>query len=244
MESQRLITRHAERMQLAVEHAVADTAACDRGQLQARRLRGEMGYHGRCRTLEGEVEAAHAALLEPQLPQMCRYGRAPSRARVEIHFRIEARQRHAIVKDVRPVRGGENVWIVERSVDRAVRLDVAAAARRQQTEILGGHRELQVDYAIHRAIEGEAGAAEAHTDLLECPGVTRMRELAAAARRQAPEPPAEPVNGHADGVARLEAAARDRDPEIDTARQVGPHLTGIDAGGAAADIPALHRGPG
>src|SRR5487761_522991 len=122
-----------------------------------------------------------------------------------------------MVENVGSPCGGDDVGSVGRSADRAVCLQVAAAACRHQAEILGGDPELQVERAIDPAVERQARAAEDHANLLERPGIPRVRQLAAAARRDAPQPPAEPVDTYAERVIRLEAAAGDGQPEVETA---------------------------
>src|SRR5581483_6381385 len=243
MEPQRRVTRQRECLQLPGESAALAAAARSRSQMQSACLRVEMSGRARCRSVEREVQAAQRAAMELELAQMRGYDGGPLRGGIEVDSGIEPGKRHALIEDVRSAGGCVDVRRRERSANCARCLQAATAACGQQTEVLSRHAKSQIGRAVDAAVERQSRAAEAHTHLLERPGVTSVRNAAAAAGCDAAQPPAEPIDLHTERIARLEAAPSHLEPKIEAAGQIRPDLPRIDSRRVAADGPALHGRP-
>src|SRR6185437_6096215 len=237
MEPQRFITRERECLELPREGAAVETAARGRRQMQPARLSIEVDTRSRCRPVERELQAAQRPAAKLELVQVRGCGGAALRGGIEVDLGIESREGHALVENVRSLGGRLDIGRIEGAADRPRCLQPAAAAGREQTEILGRHTKSQIGCAVDAAIECKSRMAEPHADLLERPSVTRVHELAAAAGGTAAQPPAEAVDLHTERVARLEATPRHLEPKIEAAGQIRPDLPRIDSSRVTADGP-------
>ena len=240
---QRLTAINVEGRQLPLPCITHEAA----GGLQLHRESHGLGVQAQdviCRrAIDTQIECGKCALADCEISRVQIDLRDARCAHVKGHLRIDAVERHAVMVNAPAVRVQRERRLQPRSAQAAVGMQLSAAVGRQETHIGRIERELQRKFLRHFAVERKIGLAERESHRIELPGFAAACEPAAAMRGEPAQTTRDSAERDAEiGTAR-KAGAVGIESKVERARKVAANPARIDAGGVAADRPALPGRP-
>ncbi len=162
---------------------------------------------------------------------------------VEVDVGVERIQRNPFVMNSDAMRARADCRILQRAANCAVGLQLTAAPRGEETQILGLERKPKIDFFCDAAVQRDTRATQPHAHVVELPGVGRTAQLSAPARGDATQSAADVAHFQTEVAVAREAGSLRRHGKADGTRKIRSQVHGIHACDPAVHLPPFLRSP-